>query len=442
MTCKTFWLAILLICLMLLQNTLPPLSIGGFIFEWQLGDLLIVITGIYLVLKILLLNGKMYFVSGITRLDKIVSILLITTIFSSIIAALRFSSSVIFIFGSLIKAIEPYILYFFVRGNLYTEKDVPYIFRVLILIIMIISIIGLIQILSPNTYLNIINFLFSKSRILQDENFMGTVGWRVASLFLNPNKFANFILLTFPIVFVRLSLKVNLINKLFYGVLIISLLILLIFTLSREGWLGFIFMFTYTLHTAIKYKVSPYIKRNIVIIFIILTLLIAVNYTLIYHRLIEYTFGGQGFEYLYEASSSQARFILWKATLVAISKNWLLGSGPMGGKIVQEFVPSYFITGGDPHNTFLRTFLETGIIGFIALLFFIKELLNFGKLNLIPSFDIYKYSIVAGTIGLIFSGFLGDSFQDFEVTLILLILVALLENVREKRSVQCENSSP
>jgi len=433
MTRKAFWLSILLLSLFLLPNALSPLRIGNFSFEWQLGDLLIAVTGIYLLLKILLLNGKMHFVSGITRLDKIVSILLVVTIFSSIIGSLRFSSSVIFIFGSLIKVIEPYILYFFVRSNLYRGKDASYILKTLILITVIISLIGLIQMLSPNVYLNIIKFFFSKSRILQDENFINTVGWRISSLFLASNKFANFILLMLPFIFIRQSFKMRLIKKVFYLVLMVLLLVLLIFTLSREGWLGFMFMFIYILYIGTKYKISPSIKRNTATIFIIVTLLIAISYTLIYNRMIKYTFGGIGFEYLYETSSSEARFILWEASLKAISKNWLLGTGPMGGKIVQEFVPSYFITGGDPHNTFLRTFLETGIIGFIAFLFFIKELLSFGKLHLIHSFDIYKYSIVASTIGLIFSGFLGDSFQDFEIIATLFILVALLENVREKR---------
>jgi len=434
MTYKCFWLIISLINLFLLPNTLPPLRMGGFSFEWQLGDLLIMITGIYLLLKIILISGKIHFVSGITRLDNIVSILLIVIIFSSIIGSLRFGSSVIFIFGSLVKGMEPYILYFFVRSNLYREKDVSYILKTLSLITVIISLIGLIQILSPDAYLNIIKFLFSKSRILQDENFINTVGWRVSSLFLNPNKFANFILVMLPFVFIRQSYETGLIKKVFYLVLIILLVILLIFTLSREGWLGFIFMFIYLLYSSTKYNISPYVKRNTVSIFIMLILLVVANYPLIYGRMIVYTFGGQGFEYLYEAPSSEARFILWGATLKAISENWLLGTGPMGGKIVQDFVPHWFITGGDPHNTFLRTFLETGIIGFIAFLFFIKELLNFGKLHLIHSFDIYKYSIVAAAIGLIFSGFLGDSFQDFEVIATLLILVALLENMREKET--------
>ena len=428
MTYKGFWLIILLISLFLLPNTLPPLKISGFVFEWQLRDLLVLITGAYL------LSGKVRFVSDITRLDRIVFILLFVIVSSSIIACLRYSDSIAFILGSLVKSIELYILYFFVRSNLYREKDASYILKTLILITAIISLIGLIQILSPDVYLNILKFVFSGSRILQDENFVNFVGWRISSLFLNPNKFANFILVMLPFVFIRQSYETRLIKKAFYLLLIILLVILLIFTLSREGWLGFILMFTYLLYSTTNYNINPYAKRNAVSIFVVLILLIAANYPLIYDRMIEYTFSGQGFEYLYEAPSSEARFILWGATLKAITKNWLLGAGPMGGKVVQYFTPLYFITGGDPHNTFLRTFLETGIIGFIAFLFFIKELINFGKLHLIHSFDIYKYSIVAATIGLIFSGFFGDSFQDFEVIITLLILIALLENMRKKET--------
>lgn len=432
MTYKAFWLEILLICLILLPNTLPPLNIGGFVFEWQLGDLLISATGIYLLLKILLSNGKMRFVLGITRLDRLVSILLLAIIFSSIVASLRFSNHIVFIFGSLIKSVEPHILYFFLRSSIYKENDIRCILRAIILITIIICLIGIIQIISPDFYLKIINIFFSKSRILHDESFMVGIRWRVSSLFINPNKLANFILLMFPFVFIRLNLKLNLINKIFHIILIIILLILLIFTQSREGWLGFIFMFIYVLNMAVINKRSPNIKKNTLVIFILVILLAALNYPLIYHRMIEYTFGGQGFEYLYEASSSRARFILWKASLVAITKNWLIGCGPMGGKVVQEFVPFNFITGGDPHNTFLRTFLETGIIGFIALLLIIKELLNFGKHSLMGYFNIYKYSIVASTIGLIVSGLFGDSFHDFEVITIFFILVALLENIRAK----------
>ncbi len=436
MTYKAFWLSILLINMLLLPNTLPPLSISGFIFEWQLGDLMITVTGFYLLLYLLLFGGRIRFISGITKLDKVIFILLVITIFSSVIGSLRFSNSIIFIFGSLVKVIEPYILYFFVRSNIYKEKDIVYIFRILILVVIVLSIVGLIQIISPDVYLYIIKLFFSQSRILQDENFINTVKVRVSGLFLNPNKFANFILLVLPFVFVRANLKINLVKRIFYLILITILLILLVFTLSREGWLGFIFMFIYILYSSIKNKISPYIKkRNIASIFIILIPLFVFNYNLIYRRIIGYTFGGReiAFEYLYEQSSSKARFILWEATLKAISKNLLLGIGSgSGGIVVKEFVPHWFITGGDPHNTFLRTFLETGIIGFIVFLLFIKELLSFGKLRLIYSFNIYKYSIVASTIGLIFSGFLGDSFQDFEVISTLFILVALLENMREK----------
>ncbi|MEM1574225.1 MAG: O-antigen ligase family protein [Candidatus Methanomethylicaceae archaeon] len=212
--------------------------------------------------------------------------------------------------------------------------------------------------------------------------------------------------------------------------MIVTLFILLIFTLSREGWLGFIFMFIYISYTFVKYNIVPHIKRNIGIIIALIFLLVSINYNIIYHRIIEYTFGGRGWEYLYEASSSKARFILWDASLKAISKNWLLGTGPVGYSIVQELVPWYFITGGDPHNSFLRLFLENGIIGFITFLFFIKKLFDFRKLCLNYSFELYKYAIVAGTIGLIFSGILGDSFQDFEPMVLLLTIVALLENLR------------
>jgi len=441
-TTKVFWLSLILINIFLLPNTLPPLEIGDLRFEWQLGDILIFATGFYLLIEILIRGRSTYFVSGITKLDKIAFVLLGVNIFSSIVAVVRWSSSSLFIFGCLLKSIEPYILYFFVRTKLRKEKEVSSIFQILILSTLILSLIGVIQILSVDVYKNIISFLFSHSRMLEEKGFTYFMsGGRISSLFINANTFGDFILVIWPFIFIRQALQMGAINKLFFLVFTTLLFLLLLYTQSREAWIGFIFIFVYMLYVGLRYKISSSFKSNIFLIGIIFAIAIVINYSTIYHRMIEYTFGGErfGFKYLYEVPDSQERFILWEATLKALPKSLFLGAGPIR-EDVKEFVPYYFITGGDPHNTFLRAFLETGFLGFIVFLFFIKELLSFGKLQLLHPYNNYKFSIVASTIGLIFSGFVGDSFQTFEVIVPLFIFSALLENVR-KKGVSYENSS-
>jgi O-antigen ligase len=405
-----------------------PLSISGYIFEWKLRDLIIIITGLYLLL-IINFNKKIFIYSEIKKIDKIIFLSLLITILTSLTSIIKFPDSKLFIFASLIKNLEIYILYFFIRNNIYKLNDVLYLLKALIFTATIIFLIGIIEITFPDLYVKIIHFLHPYGRIFQENNL--NIGWRISSVFLNSNKLGNFILIIFPLIFFMYIHVENKIEKLFLVILSYITVINLIFTLSREAWLGFILIFVYLFYTSLKYKIKLNIKVKLILFLIIVFIIIMDRYDILYKRMVEYTFGGEGIDYIYDAPSSASRIILWSASLRAIYHNWLLGSGPTTGE-VKKYVPSWFITEGDPHNTFLRAFLETGLVGFIIFLNFIKELINFKNAKLKYNFDNYKYSIVASTIGLIISGLFGDSFQDFEVIVTLLIIVALLTNIRMK----------
>ena len=426
------WLYLLLINLLILPNILPLLNILAFSFEWQIADFMIFFTGLYLFGRTMIRSGKISFISGIDILDKVIFLLLIVQVFSSIMGIIRFSTPIIFVFASLFKSIEPYILYFFIREFIKTERKANSIINLLVNIGEIIIIVGLIQIFSPNLYLTIIKIFFSKSRILADEGFINSIGWRVSSLLLNPNKLANFIIILSPLMLIRFGKVSSFWKKVYYLVFIVVMFVVLIHTSSREGYLGFVAMLIYLFFNMKKCRIFPSLKY--LGIFIVLFLvIISLNFNLLYHRIVGYTFGGDiaSLEYMYETPSFEARLILWDATLKAISRNLLFGTGGgSGSEIVKTYTPTYFITGGDPHNTFLRTFLETGILGFLLFWYFIIQIFKIKKVAV--NFEVYKCALQASTIGLLFSGILGDSFQDFEISVVLFTLIGLIQNMREE----------
>ena len=425
------WLYLLLINFFILPRVLPPLNLLGFRFEWQIADFMIFVTGLYLFGRTIIRSGKIDFISGIDTLDKVIFLILIVQVFSSIMGIIRFSNSFIFAFASLLKSIEPYILYFFIRAFVKAEREANSIINLLVNIGKIIILVGIIQIIYPNLYLTIIKIFYSKSRILFDEGFVNSIERRVSSLLLNPNKLANFIIILFPLMLINLGRISSFWKKVYYLVYIVATIVVLIYTLSREGYLGFATMLIYLIFIIKKYRSFLSIKYLGFFIILILVI-ISLNFSVLYQRIAIYTFGGNigNLEYMYETSSFAERFILWKSTLNAIYKNLLYVTGiGLGSEIVKMYTPAYFITGGDPHNTFLRTFLETGILGFLLFWYFIIRIFKIKKMEV--KFERYKFALQASTIGLLFSGILGDSFQDFEISVVLFALIGLIQNMRE-----------
>jgi len=256
-------------------------------------------------------------------------------------------------------------------------------------------------------------FFVSSYAVMQLLNF-DFVKWdfdfgRVFSTFGNPDFFAGFLVLA--ILFVSEEcFKVKSIFSVF--VYIFSILVLM-FTKTRAGWLGFLAGWSLFLFPEKKYLTEKnddsqdVIKNNfwIKLLPIILVLLFIF-------------FGGR--KWSPSTAGISSRLICWKETIKLISKKPVIGYGLESyAEVITEFIPVKYEkltkkhgTPGYAHNIFLDITFATGIIGlgiFILILIeFFRQTKNRGLKSAVFGFLIFGlFSICDLTCWFYFWIFLG-----------------------------------
>ncbi|MBK9334513.1 MAG: O-antigen ligase family protein [Ignavibacteria bacterium] len=177
----------------------------------------------------------------------------------------------------------------------------------------------------------------------------------------------------------KLNLKILIISSFIFTVLIISL--------SRFAWIGFIFSLTYGLIISYKFdqKWRNYFKEKFKLIMVTAFILIGVLIGLGVKNVIATRFSDLTFEFFeqkddgeYIQNSMETRALIWFTAYNAFETSPYTGIGHQMFNFVSEeynVLPDYFfelyVEGLDPHNTMLAFLSETGLIGLSSYLIFI-----------------------------------------------------------------------
>jgi len=194
---------------------------------------------------------------------------------------------------------------------------------------------------------------------------------RLAATFAHPNMLAFFTFFAFSIsLFVFLYGKKDNVLSYFYLLASLLFLVIIILTYTRGSWLALlIFVFIIGI---VKF-------RKLLLVFIILALF---SYSLVptLQERVNDTFNFQNYD-----SSIVWRYNLYKDSWGIAKEKPILGHGSDTASTLIEYNRSYRLGSPEPHNDYLKTFIETGVIGLISLL-----LLVFSTIHYL--YKKYKYS--------------------------------------------------
>ena len=186
---------------------------------------------------------------------------------------------------------------------------------------------------------------------------------RLFSTFLNPNNYAEFLMMGIPLCAAYLVTRKNDVKKLLCAAMLGICLIALVMTLSRASYI--------TLLVGVLLFVFIVNPRLIPIIIVLGLLAIPLVPDVYIRRLM--TTGTD--------SSSTYRFQIWSGALRTLAQNWLLGigMGPQAFKLVYlQNSQSQALNAMHSHNLILQIWIETGLLGFLSFMTYAFTLVKRG----------------------------------------------------------------
>ncbi len=258
-----------------------------------------------------------------------------------------------------------------------------------------------------------------------------TIHTRVYSTLGNPNLLAGYLLLVLPVCIALVFEQKNKLFKIIFLIGAVLILICLILTGSRGGYIGLIFSFIVSLITFLNYFISYKMtnKKLIIILTIFGIIAFILSLTFLFPVITERMLTIFTFR---EHSSNNYRLNVWIACLKMLKDNVLIGIGP-GNNTFRLAYGLYMVTGFDAlaaYNIFLEIAIEIGLLGcFIFIFIFI---LSFFKLHYLfwQKNSIFSLGIFISLIGLLTHGMVDTVFfrpQIFVPFWFLLASIAKME---------------
>lgn len=185
-------------------------------------------------------------------------------------------------------------------------------------------------------------------------------------------------------------------NKLFYLVAFFIMLLCLVFTLSRGAWIGF----AISLFIFVLFKDKRYILPVLAIGMILVLFIPAVSSRVLYMISPEYIF----------SSLTGGRMLRWIEGFNLFRENLLtgVGLGHFGGAVAMHY-PNYFPKAFYMDNYFLKTAVETGILGVTSFFILLYAMLS----NIFKNFKLKKNSPEGDMLLALFSGLFGVTIHCF-----------------------------
>lgn len=243
---------------------------------------------------------------------------------------------------------------------------------------------------------------------------------RVPSLYYDFNIVAAYFMILFMFNLIFILRTENNYKKVFYFITIFFILLGIYLTKTRGVWVSLI------ISIVIFFIKKPRIIIPVIILFGLLALLF---YNIIEERILSVVYFSQD-------KSSLGRIQAWLSTILIIEKNPFLGYGFDTYHLLKyDVMDNFLVDVPHPHNTYLRSIQESGLIGFILYYYLILKAVfysfNFGKFVIdkdqLKYLEALQLSLVALLIAFNFEPYLslfGAS------TLVIWILVSLTFRIR------------
>lgn len=206
---------------------------------------------------------------------------------------------------------------------------------------------------------------------------------RIYSVFGNPNIFAEYLIMIIPISVGLFWFSKSIHKKALFLITTMILVLALILTMSRGGWIGFafgIFVFILFVEKRLLLLAIPAAIGGLFLLpdAILNRLLSILNFA---------------------DSSNDYRIRMWKFTLEVIKDNWLVGVGfghlpfrQAFGKYTRTMVTYH------AHNTYLETMAEMGLLGFVVFISLLFVIFKYAIKKLVKGNDKYTKIISSGIL--------------------------------------------
>jgi O-antigen ligase len=248
-----------------------------------------------------------------------------------------------------------------------------------------------------------------------DSDMFSEITNRVFSTLGNPNVLAEYLLLITPFAFACVLTAKTWPKKLLFLAFTAVMLLCMLFTSSRGGWLGLIFAIAIF---------AVMLDARLLLVGIIG--IVALYFILPDWAIKRFTSIGDMHD-----SSTSYRYYIWLGTIAMLKDYWLSGIGP-GNAAFNLIYPKYSyntIAAPHAHNLFLQLMCDTGILG---LLLFLMILFSFYRTTFSAfsrekerSTRVYLIAAVASVSGFLLQGLTDYSFYNNRVALFFWVVIAL-----------------
>lgn len=206
---------------------------------------------------------------------------------------------------------------------------------------------------------------------------------RVFSVFGNPNILAEYLIMIIPISIALFWYTNKLFKKIIFLITTLILVLTLVLTFARGGWIGFAFGIIVFVFLIEKRLLLSFIPIGIISMFVLPPSVI--------NRI--QTIGSL------QDSSNAYRIKMWKITLEIIKDHWASGVG-FGYIPFKQTFETYIRTMPiyHAHNTYLETMAEMGIPGIIVFFILLFVIYKYGIKSLLKTDDKYLKVVIAGAI--------------------------------------------
>ena len=265
----------------------------------------------------------------------------------------------------------------------------------------------------------------------------GYYGARLSASFSAANLFAGWLITITPLFFglLVISKKKNRIIKALLLALFIMLLICLIMTYSRGGWLGFFIGFSLMLGYSFK-KLSQKTKLSCLLICVILFISflilpqslknkmaaigdIDLKYTMTLNERIKLTLNQDN------VNDFPVRFNLWKESIGIIKDYPLVGSGLNTYSTVVKDYKIFDQGGMYSHNSFLQKAAETGLLGLFAFLWVLFIFFKTCMLQVIQKNDFLTLGLMSGLLAFLIHAFFDTHLYSLQLVVLFWYMLGL-----------------
>ncbi|MCX8095300.1 MAG: O-antigen ligase family protein [Caldisericia bacterium] len=261
-------------------------------------------------------------------------------------------------FDGIRSYLEMFLFFLIVLNFIEDKKDIENFINLSTISVLILSLYGIYQYIAkvsiPSSWI--------------DKDLETTISTRAFSIFGSPNAFAGYLILLIPLIFTIFLTEKKKIKKLYYLFVLGVSLFALLFTLTRAAQISIAFSF---LIFTLLYKDKRY--------FLVLLILILIAFSIPQIRV---RFLNLLSPIYLEKAKTYGRLFRWNLAISIFSLKPIFGVGPggFGGAVASRLG---MFEGLYVDNYYLKTLVETGIIGFISFLYLIFSILRKGISNLI-----------------------------------------------------------